>query len=95
MSFCTLIQGNTQIFFRLCFCPNKKRSFEPFLCLNLSTVPEIECIALGLSVVLYLDKGDYPDHFQIVFCPNKKRSFEPFICLNLSTVPGIGCIALP
>ena len=24
-----------------------------------------------LSVVLYLDRGDYPENLQVVFCPNK------------------------
>ena len=35
-----------------------------------------------LSVVLLLDKGDYPENSHAVFC-NKYRSFEPFMCLDL------------
>ena len=36
-----------------------------------------------LSVVLQLDKGDYPENLQVVTCPNKQHSFEPFTCLDL------------
>ena len=36
-----------------------------------------------LSVVLQLEKGDYPENLQVVFCPSKYRSFEPFVCLDL------------
>ena len=36
-----------------------------------------------LSVVLYLDKRDYPENSHAVFCPYKQHSFEPFICLKL------------
>ena len=36
-----------------------------------------------LSVVLQLEKGDYPENSHVVFCPNKRRSFEPFVCLDL------------
>ena len=35
-----------------------------------------------LSVVLQLDKGDYPDHLQTVCVIINKRSFEPFMCLK-------------
>ena len=34
------------------------------------------------SVVLQLDKGDYPENAHAGFCPNKKRSFEAFMCLE-------------
>ena len=37
-----------------------------------------------LSVVLQLDKEDYPENSHIVFCPNKYRYFEPFMCLDLA-----------
>ena len=36
-----------------------------------------------LSVVLQLDKEDYPENLQVVFCPDKQRSLEPFTCLDL------------
>ena len=38
-----------------------------------------------LSVVLQLDKGDYPQNFPSVFCPdnNKQHSFELFTRLDL------------
>ena len=36
-----------------------------------------------LSVVLQLDKGDYPEHSHVVFCPDKQRSLEPCMCLDL------------
>ena len=40
-----------------------------------------------LSVVLQLDKGNYPTpptkFADCVFCPNKKPSSEPFMCLDL------------
>ena len=32
-----------------------------------------------LSVVLQLEKGDYPENSHVVFCPNKQRYSEPFI----------------
>ena len=35
-----------------------------------------------LSVVLQLDKGDYPENSHDVFCPNKQH-FESFVCLDL------------
>ena len=31
-----------------------------------------------LSVVLQLDKRDYPENLQVAICPNKRPSFEPF-----------------
>ena len=34
MSFCSLIKGIILKNSRLCFCPNKERTFEPFLCLD-------------------------------------------------------------
>ena len=36
-----------------------------------------------LSVVLQLEKGDYPENSCAVFRPNKSHSFEPFMCLDL------------
>ena len=36
-----------------------------------------------LSVVLYLDKGDYPNNSCVVVCSNNQRSFEHFKCLDL------------
>ena len=36
-----------------------------------------------LNVVLWLDKGDYPENSHVVFCPYKQRSFQPFTCLGL------------
>ena len=53
----------------LAFSPIFHR-FSPFNC----------CV----SVVLWLDKGDYPDNLQVVFCPDKSRSFESFMCLDLT-----------
>ena len=55
----------------ICFCLVQclKEYLSPFNC----------C----LSVVLHLDKGDYPEISHVVFCPNKQRSFEPFMCLDL------------
>ena len=38
-----------------------------------------------LSVILYLDKGDYSKHSHVMFCPDKQHSFEPFnsfMCLD-------------
>ena len=32
-----------------------------------------------LSVVLELNKGDYPENVHVVFCPNKWCSFKPFM----------------
>ena len=32
-----------------------------------------------LSVVLQLDKRDYPEHLLVLSCPNKQHSFEPFV----------------
>ena len=49
-------------------CPSSASHLPPFIC----------C----LSVVLYLDKGDYPENSHVVFCPDKLRSFEPFMCLD-------------
>ena len=53
MSFCSLIKGITPKFHRLCFCLNKQRSFEPYLCLDLGVImlfsgtlcPSHECAA--------------------------------------------------
>ena len=39
-----------------------------------------------LSVVLQLNKGDYPENLRLVFCPNKQPSLEPFTCLELDLV---------
>ena len=36
-----------------------------------------------LSVVLKLDKGDYPENSHVVFCPNKQRYFEVLLCVDL------------
>ena len=36
-----------------------------------------------VSVVLWLDKEDYPENSNVVFCPNEQRSFEPFMLLGL------------
>ena len=38
-----------------------------------------------LSVVLYLDEGDYPQNLHVAFWPNKQCSSEPFTCLDQST----------
>ena len=38
----------------------------------------------NLSVVLQLDKRDYPENSQAAFCPNKQRYFETFMCLDLN-----------
>ena len=40
-----------------------------------------------LSVVLWLDEGDYPRNWYVVFCPNKQLYFEPFVCLDLVLEP--------
>ena len=32
---CSLVKGISQEVCRLCYCPNKQRSFEPFICLDL------------------------------------------------------------
>ena len=51
-------------------CPSSTSHFPPFNC----------C----LSVILYLNKGDYLKNVHVLFCPNKWRSFEPFLCLDLT-----------
>ena len=45
-------------------CHSSMSQFSPFKC----------C----LSVVLYLDKGDYPENLHVVSCPSKQCSFEHF-----------------
>ena len=52
--------------------PSNFFSFLPFNC----------C----LSVVLLLDKEDYPKNLHVVFCPNKQRYFVPFMCLDLRSM---------
>ena len=47
---------------------NDASRFSPFNCCS--------------SVVLELDKRDYPEHSHVMFCPNKQRSLEPFMCLD-------------
>ena len=41
-----------------------------------------------LSVVLYPEKGAYPENSHVVLCPNKQRSFEPRMCVDL-ILPGV------
>ena len=41
-----------------------------------------------LSVVLYPEKGAYPENSRVVFCPNKQRSFEPLMCVGGSYLTG-------
>ena len=36
-----------------------------------------------LSVVLQVDKEDYPENLHVVLFPNKWRYFESFMCLDL------------
>ena len=45
--------------------PSSPSRFSPFNC----------C----LSVVLQLDKVDYPENSHFAFCPKEQRSFEPFM----------------
>ena len=42
-------------------CPSSTSLFSPFNC----------C----LGVVLWLEKGDYPENSPVVLCPDKERSF--------------------
>ena len=52
-------------------------------CLTLSSPSHFSLFNCCLSVVLWLDKGDYLENSHLVFCPNKQCSFKPFMCLDL------------
>ena len=50
-------------------CPSSISHFSSFNCSS--------------SIVLWLDKGDYPQNLHVAFCPNKWWSSEFFTCLDL------------
>ena len=45
-----------------------------------------------LSVILQLDKGDYPENQHFMFCPNKQHSFEPSVCFALDKIHPDVCV---
>ena len=54
------------------------------LCLILMVLAE-QCFRehCCLSIILLLNKGNYPENLHVVFYSNKQHSFEPFMRLDL------------
>ena len=61
VSFCSFIKGITPKSLHVVFCPNKQRSFEPFMCLELVemsvTVLDVAYVAMNtetLNLFIYM-----------------------------------------
>ena len=68
---------------RLCVCPNKQRSFAPFMC-RLCVCPDkkrsFAPFMCRLCVCPDKKRSFAPFMCRLCVCPDKKRSFAPFMC---------------